>query len=273
MSGTPNKPLIIAHRGASALAPENTIAAFRKAIEDQAEGIEFDVRLTKDSVPIVFHDSSLKRICDKPWKVSELSYRNVKTLDAGSWFNEKYPEKQRSDFSKEKIPSLVEALEFLSGFTGIIYIELKCKESEIKTLSKKVCEMIRHSPLLPRIVIKSFTLNTIPYVQKHCSNVKTAALFAPKVMTILRKEERLIKIAHDLDADHVSLHFSLATSKLMKRAKKRGLPIAIWTADSPHWVKRCMRLGISSIITNNPARLLAKRYDILRRGSIGVQCS
>ena len=269
MNETP-KPLIIAHRGSSALAPENTLASFQKAIEDGAEGIEFDVRLSKDGVPMVFHDASLRRICGKAMKVSDVYSSELRTLDSGSWFNVKNPEHANQSFSNEKISTLSETLSFLNGFTGIIYIELKCKEADVKILSKAVCETIINSPLFPQIIVKSFKLNVIPTIKKHCPDIKTAALFAPKVMTILRKEKRLIEISKELGANYVSLHFSLATKKLMKKAAKRNLPIAIWTADSPHWIRRSIRLGISSVITNNPARLLAKRYDVLRNGSILV---
>ena len=85
-------------------------------------------------------------------------------------------------------------------------------------------------------------------------------------MTILRKEKYLVKIAHEIGADQISLHFSLATRKLMEKAAKRNLPVTIWTADNPHWVKRALILGINAIITNNPARLLAKRREIFANG-------
>ncbi|MDQ3180314.1 MAG: glycerophosphodiester phosphodiesterase, partial [Acidobacteriota bacterium] len=109
----------------------------------------------------------------------------------------------------------------------------------------------------------------IPNVHRYCPEVKTAALFAPKILTILRKEKRLVKIASELGADQISLHFSLCTRKLMEKAAKKNLAVTIWTADNPHWVKRALDLGINAIITNNPARLLAKKQEIfanLNRG-------
>ena len=257
------QPLIIAHRGASALAPENTLAAFRKAIADGAEGLEFDVRLTRDGEVVVFHDATLARVSNRKNLVSSLTAAELRTIDVGSWFaRRKTPS---DDFSGETIPTLSALLDFLKDFPGLIFIELKCRASEIGKLSKAVCAIISASPRLPQIIVKSFQLEVIPAVRRHCPEAKTAALFAPKIMTILRKEKRLVNIASDIGADMISVHFSLATRKLMKKAEKRNLPVTIWTADHPRWIKRAFDLGLFAVITNNPANLLAKRAEILER--------
>ncbi len=254
------KPLIIAHRGASAFAPENTFAAFQRAIADGAEGIEFDVRWAKDEV-IVFHDATLGRLTDSRRLVSSLSAAELQKFDIGSWFNRLRPDRADERFAAARIPTLAQVLEFLQDFKGLIYVELKCRESEIENLVKAVCELIADSPLLPQIIVKSFQLEAIPQIRRTCPKVKTAALFAPKIMTILRKEKRLVNIAHELGAEMISVHFSLATHKLMKKAEKRNLPVTIWTADNPRWLKRATNLGIFAVITNNPARLLKKRAE------------
>lgn len=262
------KPLIIAHRGASELAPENTIAAFRRAIEDGAEGIEFDVRLAKDGVPVVFHDARLNRVGQTDSRVSDFTAAELQTFDVGSWFNLKNPKNADFRFSAETVPTLRKVLEVLRHFEGLIYIELKCRESNVEALVKAVCREIGASPLLPQIIVKSFRLQVIPETRRLCPDVKTAALFAPKIMTILRKEKHLLTLAQEFGADQVSLHYSLVTRKLMEKAGKKNFPITIWTADNPLWIKRALKLGINAIITNNPARLLAKRREILHKNSI-----
>jgi glycerophosphoryl diester phosphodiesterase len=257
-----NLPLIIAHRGASALAPENTLAAFQKAIDDGAEGLEFDVRLSKDDAVVVFHDATLGRLTAKKNLVSSLTAAELQKIDVGSWFKERKANHSNDDFSGETIPTLKALLNFLKDFKGLIYIELKCREADTEKLSKAVCETISDSPLLPQMIVKSFQLEVIPHVRYFCRDVKTAALFAPKIMTILRKEKRLVNIAHELGADMISVHFSLATRKLMKKAEKKNLPVTIWTADNPRWIKRAFDLGLFAVITNNPAPLLARRAEI-----------
>lgn len=256
-------PLIIAHRGASALAPENTFAAFQRAIDDGADGIELDVRLAKDGVAVVFHDSTLNRTARKEGRLANFTSLELRKLDVGSWFNRQTPKLADPAFKKEVVPSLAETLTFLKDFRGLIYIELKCKDADAERLSRAVCDAICGSPLLKQIIVKSFKLQVIPHIKALCPSVRTAALFAPKIMNILRKEKHLVNIANEIGADEISLHFTLATSKLMKKAEKQNLRVAIWTADSPRWIKRALKLGLNAIITNDPARLLAKRRELL----------
>ena len=135
--------------------------------------------------------------------------------------------------------------------------------NDARTLLRVVCEAVEDSPLIGQIIVKSFKLAAIPRIRVLCPAVRTAALFAPKIMTILRKEKHLVNIAQEFGAHELSLHYSLATRKLMEKAEKRNLPVTIWTADSPRWVKRGVKLGLNAIITNNPAKLLAKRSEVL----------
>lgn len=250
------RPLIIAHRGASACAPENTLAAFRLAIEQGAHGIEFDVRLSKDGQPVVIHDATLERTGRRRAKVVELTASELASVDAGTWFNEAHPTEADPKFGNETIPSLAGTLEALKNFRGLIYIELKCRESEIERLARSVCELISGSPLLPQIIVKSFKLSAIPRVHFGCPPVKTAALFAPKIMRYLRKEKHLVRIAEEFGADHLSIHYSLVSRKLMKKVEHTGLKVTIWTADKPRWVAKGAELGLFAIITNAPSKLL-----------------
>ncbi|MEP6848445.1 MAG: glycerophosphodiester phosphodiesterase family protein [Acidobacteriota bacterium] len=254
------QPLIVAHRGASALAPENTLAAFRMAIDVRAEGIEFDVRLSRDGRPVVIHDSTLERTGRKAVSVSSLTAEELGRIDVGSWFNANHRKKADPRYSNETVPTLADALAALRDFRGVIYIELKCKDSEVRQLSSAVCSAISASPLVPQIIVKSFKLAVIPHIRFECPGVKTAALFAPKIMRYLRKGKHLVKIAEEFGADHLSLHYSLATHKLMKKVESSGIKVAIWTADKPRWVDRGTELGLFAIITNDPAKLLEAKY-------------
>jgi glycerophosphoryl diester phosphodiesterase len=255
-------PLIIAHRGSSAHAPENTFAAFKRAIDEGADGIEFDVRLSNDGIPVVFHDRTLARTALRDGEVANYTASELGRMDNGSWFNEAFPKRARAEFERETVKTFEETLGFIKEFKGRIFVELKGAEIAVEKLSRVVCEVINRSPLKPQIIVKSFKLTVIPLVKSICPEVRTAALFAPKIMTILRKEKHLVNIAAELDADELSVHYSLATRKLMKKAGKAGLPVAIWTADSPRWLKRGAKLGIQSIITNDPVRLLERREEL-----------
>lgn len=246
------RPLIIAHRGASAHAPENTFAAFQVAIEIGADGIEFDVRLSRDGVPVVFHDEDLKRIAGRPEKINVMTAAELGEIDAGTWYNRALPDRARPEFSKERIKTLAETLRFFSGFPGRIYIELKCTLADAEILSRTVCSLVCDSALLPQIIVKSFTLAAIPHVRTFCPAACTAALFEPTIRTVLRKRKHIIDLARQFGADELSLHHSLATRRLCHLATRQNMPITIWTVDKTKWIKRAENRGIQALITNNP---------------------
>lgn len=252
-------PLIIGHRGASAHAPENTLAAFQLALDVGADGVEFDVQLAKDGVPVVIHDSILERTALRPERVAELTSKQLGKIDIGSWFNKKFPKKARSEFANETVPTLAQVLDLLKDTNGLIYIELKCGDAEYEPLAKAVSNTIRDSHLLPQIIVKSFKLATIPVVRFHLPEVQTAALFEPTIMDFLRRRKHILAIAHEFGAHQISLHYSLITRKLVSLATEVNMPVTIWTADDPKWVKRCQKLGIKALITNVPARAIAAK--------------
>lgn len=254
-----NAPLIIGHRGASAHAPENTLAAFKLAIDAGADGLEFDVQLSKDGVPVVVHDPTLERSASCPDRVADLTSKQLGKVDIGSWFNKKFPTKARAEFAHEKVPTLSQVLDLLKDTKGLIYIELKCGDADYEPLAKAVCDVIRDSHLLPQIIVKSFKLAAIPVVRFHLPAVQTAALFEPTIMDFLRRRKHILAIAREFGAHQISLHYSLVTRKLVTLATEYQMPVTIWTADDPKWTKRCAKLGIRALITNDPARLIDAR--------------
>jgi glycerophosphoryl diester phosphodiesterase len=270
MQANDTRPLIIAHRGASALAPENTLAAFRKAIEDGADGIEFDVRFAKDRVPVVIHDAKLERLAKREGRVSHYTSQELQSLDVGSWFNDKNPHKSSGKFSLETVPTLESLLAFLGDYKGLLYLEIKCREDESDLLVETVCQLIRQSDLLPQIIVKSFNLEAVRQARRLLPEIRTAALFAPKILDVLRKKKRLFQKAQECEASELSIHFSLATEKFVRRAAKKNLPVTIWTANNPVWVRRAVNLGINAIITNNPARLIAMRDEVIRKKTVSL---
>ncbi len=259
MADSVKRPSIVAHRGCSAFAPENTFAAFSLALESGAEGIEMDVRLTRDGVPVVFHDAGLKRISGSDIRISSLTFGELAEVDAGSWFNLKNAGRANRRFVGEKIPTLESTMEFLHGFHGPIYVELKSAGRNARTLADAAGKVLsRHTGEL-NIIVKSFNFELIPLVREICPKAESAALFAPQILLILKKESRLISIAKKLGVNRLSLHYSLATRSLLRRANKERLPVTIWTTDSERWVRASIELGIDSIITNDPAKLIALR--------------
>ena len=251
------RPQIIAHRGASGNAPENTLAAFQLAMQHGAEGVEFDVHLAKDGVPVVIHDDDLRRTAMQPVRVADLTSKELAKVDVGSRFNQRHPERANPTFSRETVPTLVKVLDLLKSCSGPIYIELKCDEMNCKSLVTAVCNVIRDSPQLSQMILKSFKLGAIPEVRHLLPFLQTAALFAPEIMLFLRRRENIITLAREFGANQISVHHTLITPRLVKLAAEARMPLTVWTVDDPIWVIRRRNLGIGAVITNYPARMLA----------------
>ncbi len=253
-----NSPLIIAHRGDSRNAPENTLTAFRSAIEAGADGLEFDVRITRDGVPVVIHDATLDRTGLRPEKISEISSSQLDEIYVGSWFSTLNIDRSRPEFSMEKLPTLSEVLENFRNYKGLFYIELKSEVTD-PDLAAAVCKIISDSHLLPQIIIKSFDLTLLRIVRTILPKVQTAALFEPTFKILTRSRDRLIKLAIEAGAQQLSIHYFLLSKKLMRAAEQASMPVTVWTVDDPSWAVRHRDFNIKALITNDPNRFLASR--------------
>src|ERR1051325_3086683 len=161
-------PLIIGHRGASAVAPENTMAAFREAIAVGAHGIEFDVRLTRDGIPVVIHDSTLGRTGGVNQRVSDLSWEELRKIDVGSWF-------KGGSFAGETVPSLEELFDLFQTNNLSLYLEMKCDSpAEYRPLAEACCRMIHEHSLIERVVVECFQLPALESTQPPLAQSKNA---------------------------------------------------------------------------------------------------
>ena len=248
-------PLIIAHRGASRRAPENTLAAIRLAVESSADGIEIDLRLANDGVPVVIHDADLLRTGGISKKVRDLASAEMAKVDVGSWFDRKQGRTGIRHFAGETVPLLDDVLQLIVDFEGLLYLELKCDERDTRPLVKAVCERICNSPLLPRMIVKSFDLKAVEFVKQNLPAVQTAALFGPDMRFLFKRRRYLVDLARQSRADQLSIHKSLVTAGLMLAANSADMPVTVWTVDDPRWIKKARKLGISALITNDPAML------------------
>jgi len=248
-----NSPLIIGHRGASAVAPENTTAAFREALAVGADGIEFDVRLTRDGVPVVIHDSTLRRTGRLPHRVGDLTSAEISKIDVGSWFAE--------TFAKETVPSLAELFTLFQSNNSTLYLEMKCDSpAEQRPLAEACVRAIDEHSLRLRVVVECFQLSAIKILKEIDPDIKTVALFEPSFTNpSVLSDQRIINQAMDVGAAALALHHRLARENLVQKAKAAGLHVAVWTVDDPTWIDRARTIGIDALITNNPAVMLSHR--------------
>lgn len=255
-------PLILGHRGASALAPENTLAAFARAVSDGADGIEFDVRLSRDGVAVVIHDATLKRTGLIDRRVCDLTAAELATLDVGNWFANRRLDPDRS-LVDEKLPTLAHVFEFFTANNGVLYTEMKCEPDEGPALAAEVVRLTREFNMVDRVVVESFDHSAIAAVKQIDSGIRTAALFEPKLTRPLSTVRRLMMVdaALAVAADEIALHHRLAGVRLVDKAKSAGLDVVVWTVDDPIWVTRARSLGIKALISNDPGSMLGYRND------------
>jgi glycerophosphoryl diester phosphodiesterase len=260
LNANSKSPLIIGHRGAASVAPENTIAAFKRAMDDGADGIEFDVRLSRDAVPVVIHDATLKRTAALPNAVSSLTASELEKVDVGSWFNRRFPTRARNDYAKERVPTLERTFAKVRDLRGPLYVELKSDGVADAALVTAVTALVTEFEFRDRVIVESFTLENIQLVKRIDARIKTVALFEPKRAPLsLVSGKRLIRRAIAVGADELALHRSSVNQRLALLAKQAGLSVVVWTVDTPSWIARAGALGVNALITNRPGELVRAR--------------
>ena len=250
-------PLIIGHRGACSHAPENTHASFELAFIWKADGIEFDVRLARDGVPVVIHDASLLRTVQLERRVEEFDSTVLVQFYAGAWFNEKNPDRAIEGFEWETIPTLAEVLEKYGDKS--LYVELKCEEPARRAeLARAVVGLVREHGLGERLVVKSFEHDALVEVKKLAPEIRTAALFGRSGPRPLVPAAKIIAAAEACGADEISLHRSLMRRATVEEARRRGFEVVVWTVNSPFWLRRATAMNLRAVITDNPHQLRFK---------------
>lgn len=262
-------PLIIGHRGAAAVAPENTLASFKRALRDGADGIEFDVRLARDGVPVVIHDATLRRTAARKGRVVDFSSEELSAMDVGTWFNISRPSLARVEYARATIPTLSTVFETLRGGDALLYVELKCGRKDRAELAAKVVGQIRAYGLKHQAVVESFDLTAISEIKRLDREICTAALFDRKLSRPIPSARRLVGSAINCGAEEIALHHSLATRRNIQEAHERGLKSVVWTVDGPAWVERAIKKGLHAIITNNPARMFERRAQLMKSKAEG----
>lgn len=236
--------LNIAHRGASAEAPPNTLAAFRRAMELGADGVELDVRLSADGVPVVIHDATVDRTTDGTGRVADLSLAALKELDAGSWFD--------PVFAGERIPTLEEVFEAI-GATGLINVELKALPGEERGLEPAVVTLVRQHNLTDRVLFSSFNPFTLRRTRRLAPDIPLGFLYDASHLSRMARAAAALMPRLRPEALHPNWH--LVSRALVDRAHRRGRKVIAWTVNDPRHMRRLVGLGVDGIITDYPDRL------------------
>jgi glycerophosphoryl diester phosphodiesterase len=230
-----NMLMNLAHRGASAYAPENTMASFYKAIEVGANGIETDLRKTKDGHIILFHDDDIAKKTNGTGPVSSHTLDELKRLDAGSWFSPVY--------SNERLVTFEEFLHFFGRKDITFDIELKDSEIEEQTL-----ELINKYEIKEKTTITSFLFENLEAVRKLDSNIKLGHL-------IDKIDNQSIERLKYIDAQQICPCASQLDKNAVLLAKKYGFVVRAWGVDNEDLMKHVLLCGVDGMTVNFPDKL------------------
>ncbi len=225
-------PLIIAHRGASDTAPENTAFAFEAAINAGADGIELDVQQTADGVLIVFHDMNMERITGLDKNVSDVTYEEIQSLDAGRWF--------APEFSGAGIMTFEEVLAFIDG-RCFLNIELKNFSQKLNG-EKQAADLILKYNMEDKCCVTSFSYDTLKRIKKCSEDIHTGLIMS-----------RASGYFYDLEAaDAFSIKSMFIKEQTIVNAHRCGKEVYAWTVNTSAEMKRLADIGADHIITDKP---------------------
>jgi len=232
--------LAIAHRGASAYAPENTLAAYRRAVAQGVTFIETDLHLTRDAHFVAVHDETVERTTNGQGAVHQMTLAELRRLDAGSWF--------ASEFMGERIPTLDEILEFARKNDVVFYLELK--PNGFWGGEHALISALRNASEIARSVIISFDSAILASLRKIEPTLMTGLLYDGSGGNPFDK-------ALEIGARQLAVRGDLVTPNLLQQARKQDLQVVCWTVNSPAHMRMLAAAGVDGIMTDYPDRLLA----------------
>lgn len=239
-------PTVMAHRGLSADAPENTLYAFSDAISVGADFIELDVQQTRDGVLVVMHDSNLKRTTGVNKDIWDVDYADIQNLDAGSWFDPAY--------ANARIPTLEETLQFVDK-RAKLNIEIKPTKHGSDTLEQDVAELITQYQYTDACYVTSFSYGSLKKIKEANPKIRTGYL-----MSVAYGQFYSLKYA-----DAFSLNKVFVTSQVVNAAHQQGKQIFAWTVNGMSEVRSLCNLHVDSIITDDPVMV----QNVISRDSTG----
>ena len=229
---------IVAHRGYSAVAPENTLAAIRAAVKAGATGCEFDVYGCRDGTVVLMHDKTVDRTTDGTGLVTDLSLPQLRLLDAGSW--------KHSRYKGERVPTLVEALTLLKGTNCQPVIEIK-----MEGISQRVIDDVRSLGMVDQVAIIAFSDQVVREIRTLEPRIKCAWLYGESLKgTVAEQADWLTARARSCNVEVLDLNYRMLSPKLIAELKRRSFSIWTWTVNEAVVMQALQRWGVDSITTD-----------------------
>ena len=239
---------VIAHRGASAYAPENTLAAFRKAVELGADIIELDIHQTKDSQIVVIHDATVDRTTNGRGKIADHTLDELRQLNAGSWFS--------PSFVNEKIPLLQEVFERTPD-SVLLLIELKAGSPYYPDIEKRVIHLIRGEKAVHRVIIKSFQDDILETIRAQAPDIPRLKVFVTEISLLNIIIEHGINFGTVLDdsVQYLQHHWFGLSDDFLNASHQKGYTVFAWGVNSERQMRSLIAKGIDGIETDYPDKL------------------
>ena len=232
----------IAHRGASAYAPENTLAAFDLALDMGVNDIELDVHFTKDNYIVVIHDDTVERTTNGVGYVSGLTLAQLKKLDAGSWFGK--------GFSEQRISTLTDVLD---RYRGQLNFHIEIKARSVPGLASKTCDMVRSYGIENNVVITSFWKQWVEEAKSHAPEIKTGWLVPLGPGSPWN--DRLVDEAVEAQFDQLCPRAELITPALVNKIQNRGLEVRCHGVFDEDLMRKAVKCDVDGMTINFPDKL------------------
>ncbi|EIT86215.1 glycerophosphoryl diester phosphodiesterase [Fictibacillus macauensis ZFHKF-1] len=246
-----HKVVNVAHRGASGYAPEHTIQSYKLGDKMGGQYIELDLQMTKDGELIAMHDESVNRTTNGSGQVRNLTLKQIKELDAGSWFNEANPIYAKKSYVGAKVPTLEEIFQTM-GSNKNYYIETKSPEI-YPGMEKKLLKLVNKYHINKNtLLIQSFSKQSLLKVKRLDPSIKLIQLLEFTEPHKLTQEEL---DEYKLYAYGIGPNFETLSEKFVKRAVKNGLQVHPWTVNEISDMKRLIKWGVTGMFSNYPARV------------------
>lgn len=249
---------IIAHRGANKVAPQNTIPAFEKAFEMHADGIETDVHLTMDGVPVICHNYEIDKTSNGRGEIRKMNLDVFKQFDFGSYFS--------YDYEGTKAPTLDEMLTFFEGKDfEIMNIELKPSFENDVSVVKKTIDAVKEHGLYEKLLISSFSSHMLVEAKKVDKSCRTAYLYNVDKKESYRMMFRAPKFARELGCEALHPQMYYVTRDYVIAAHREGIKVNAWTVDKEKDIIRLAKMGVDGLITDVPdfAREVLEKNNLL----------
>lgn len=232
-------PFVIGHRGAAGLAPENTIASLRRAKIEGAAWVEFDVMLSADGTPILFHDDTVDRTTNGRGELAELSLKEIQSLDAGCWFSD--------EFQDERVPTFRDVISEINALGLGANVEIKPTPGLGVETAKATCALISNDwpGSLPSPVISSFDMSAMALAKDMLPDIERAMLFR-------KLPKNWESIVEDLDCKAVHMSTRYVTKANVDAINSHGFPVRVYMVNDVERGRELKEMGVSSIFTGRP---------------------